>query len=297
MIFDVMRFAVHDGPGIRTTVFLKGCPMKCAWCHNPEAIPAEPMLAFTAHLCTKCGACVEACRKEAHRIGDGRHEIDRRRCEICGACVEQCYAVALEITGARRTAAEVIEEVLQDRLFYKNSGGGMTLSGGEPLTQAAFARALLRLARENGIHTALDTAGFASWDTLEKTAELADLILYDLKHTHNPQHLACTGVSNEHILENLRRLDETGRPIWIRIPLVVGYNDSDESFRAFGEFLQELHHVKRIEVLRYNRLAESKYERIGADYPLRGLPTPDWEHAQSRCRILAQYGLPQIVCR
>jgi pyruvate formate lyase activating enzyme len=195
------------------------------------------------------------------------------------------------------TAREVIEEVLRDRAFYETSGGGMTLSGGEPLAQYDFARALFQGAKAGGVHTALDTTGLATWERLAELLRDVDLILYDLKQMDTEQHRALTGVPNEQILDNLRRLDDAGQPSWVRIPLIPGQNDGDENYHALGEFLSGLQHVERIEILRYHRLAESKYESVGYTYELKGLEPPTEEEAESRRQILLGYGLSQTVAR
>ncbi|MEA3344812.1 MAG: glycyl-radical enzyme activating protein [Chloroflexota bacterium] len=296
-IFDIKHFAVHDGPGIRTTVFLKGCPLHCPWCHNPEGISREPQLLFNPMKCTECGDCVEVCPQRALQLVDGELVIDRKRCEVSGSCTEVCYAGALEIAGRQVTVEEVMEEILRDGPFYETSGGGMTLSGGEPLAQPSFTRVLLRAAKCEGIHTALDTTGFASWRQLERLLPDVDLFLYDLKQMDSERHKALTGVPNERILENLRRLDDAGQPIWIRIPLIPGQNDGEANYHALGEFLSDLKHVERIEILRYHSFAESKYEHLGLDYSLKGLEMPTEEEAESRRQILLNYGLSQTAFR
>jgi len=296
-IFDIKRFAVYDGPGIRTTVFLKGCFLHCLWCHNPESISGKPQLVFTPQKCIGCGQCFEVCPQSAHQLIDGEHVIAWDRCLACGTCAEGCYAGALELAGRRVTAGEVIDEVLRDRAFYETSGGGMTLSGGEPLVQYDFARALLQGAKAGGVHTALDTTGLTTWDRLSGLLSHVDLILYDLKQMDEDQHLALTGVSNVQVLENLQRLDDAGQPSWIRLPLIPGQNDEDVNYHALGQFLSGLNHVDRIEILRYHRLAESKYESVGYPYELKGLESPSEERAESRREILLSYGLSQTVAR
>ncbi len=295
MIFDIKRFAIHDGPGIRTTVFLKGCPLRCLWCHNPEGISRRPQLVFTPQRCIGCGRCLDLCPQGVHRFIDGRHLIEWERCLGCGACVEECYSEALRIAGREVSVEEVMDEVLSDRPFYETSGGGMTLSGGEPLAQPRFALALLQAAKEKGIHTALDTSGFAPWEHLEELLPYTDLVLYDLKHMDEERHMTLTGVSNGRILENLRRLDDIGKRIWVRIPLVPGYNDEDSNYHALGRFLSGLKNVEKIQILTYHKLAESKYESIGRSYPLKGLEPPTKEWAESRKRILLDYGLSQTI--
>jgi pyruvate formate lyase activating enzyme len=291
-IFDIKHFAVHDGPGIRTTVFLKGCPLSCLWCHNPESISPSLQLLFTPRKCIGCNHCFEACPEGVHRKVNDMHVIDREKCRTRGDCVDGCYAGALEMAGYEATVDDAMEEVLRDRTFYANSGGGVTLSGGEPLAQHEFSAGLLRAAKDQGLHTALDTSGHAPWPRLEKTLRHTDLVLYDLKHMDPERHAELTGVSNELIHENLRRLDRLGTSTWIRIPLIPGLNDDDANLKATGELLSQFENIELVEILRYHRFAETKYASAGMEYTLKGLEPPTEAEAESSRHILLDQGVP-----
>lgn len=297
MVFDIERFAVRDGPGIRTTVFLKGCPLECGWCHNPESRSRSPQLLWDPEKCVDCHDCERVCPHSVHRWVDGQHVVKRDLCHACGACVEVCQTGALELAGRTMTVAEVAAEVRMDVPFYRRSGGGLTVSGGEPLAQPEFVLALLEASRADGIHTAVDTSGQCPWAAMERIIPHVDLFLYDLKIMDDDRHRELVGTSNERILDNLRRLDKAAQPTWIRLPLIPGQNDSDGDYRALGEFLATLEHVERIEILRYHPLAESKYARLGHGFEYAGLEPPSEEWAESRRAILMEHGLGNVVAR
>ncbi len=259
-IFEIKRFAVHDGDGIRTTVFFKGCPLKCVWCHNPEGIAYKPELALLYNKCTLCGDCVTACPNGAHKIENGVHTLDRTLCVACGICENTCLNGALKLYGKEMTVDELMPILLEDKDFYESSGGGVTLSGGECLMQADFCADLLRRLKENGIHTAVDTCGFVSKATLDKVLPYADVFLYDVKAVSEDVHINCTGVSNKIILENLRYLDSLGKKIEIRIPYVPTYNDSE--IQKIAELLATMKNVIKIRVLPYHNYAGSKYASL-----------------------------------
>lgn len=296
-VFDIERYATHDGPGIRTTVFLKGCPLRCLWCHNPEAMSPRPTLLFTAEKCIACGACVEVCRHGVHRFVDEVHVLDRARCETCGDCAGECFSGALELAGREMTPDEALIEVLRDRTIYERSGGGMTVSGGEPLSHYPWTLELVRSAKREGLHVAVDTSGYCPWPYLEGLAPHTDLFLYDLKQMNSDRHKELTGVPNERILDNLQRLDSLGIDIWIRLPLIPGLNDDSANYEALGEFIGGLRNVRRVEILRYHRLAESKYERMGMPYSLQGLDSPSEVDAEARMAQLVAHGIDSVVWR
>lgn len=268
-IFDIKRYAIHDGPGIRTTIFFKGCPLTCVWCHNPESHALEPEIFYWDDRCIRCRACVEACPEGALAWKDGGVETDRSRCDRCGACVSICPAGACELVGRTVTVDEVMREAEKDSLFYEESTGGVTLSGGEPLAQPGFCRALLQRCRSLGINTALDTAGYAPEVSLLAIAELVNLFLYDLKGIDEGRHRAYTGVANTVILRNLKCLDRLGKRIWIRFPLIRGINDDLDHVTRLGEFVATLSSVEAIHVLPYHQGGEAKRGRLGwTDPPL-----------------------------
>jgi len=210
MIFDIQKFSIHDGPGIRTTVFLKGCPLRCLWCHNPEGVSPHRQVSFTPDRCIGCGYCFQHCPRGLHKMVDEKHVLEREGCAVCGKCAEACYAEALEVIGREASVEEVVEEVLRDKPFYETSGGGMTLSGGEPLLQIDFTEALLKRAKELGLHCCVETSGFGAFENLARIAPCVDLFLYDVKETDNERHIELTGVPNTTILANLRTLHDEG---------------------------------------------------------------------------------------
>lgn len=291
-IFNIQRYAVHDGPGIRTTVFLNGCPLHCLWCDNPESQRMEPQFVFWQERCIHCGNCLLVCPLLAVSEDDqGRKHIDPMRCDFCGLCLDQCYADALEQMGRLRTVREVLAIVEEDRAFYDASGGGMTLSGGEPLTQAQFTYNLLKGARERGIPTAIETSGYVPWSVWKDLLPYLDLILYDLKEIDPKQHVYFTSVSNELILDNFKRLTKTGKPIIVRRPVIRGYNDTPKSIHALGQFVQGLEMVSEIDLLPYHRLGQDKYKRLGQEYILGDMPTMKDEEVTGLRDILLSYGL------
>lgn len=275
-VFNIMRFAVNDGPGIRTTVFFKGCPLRCTWCHNPESIRAQRELAILEDRCLRCGACQEVCPEGAIRCDDGKLVTLRERCTRCGRCVDACCSGARELVGREMTTDEVLAEINRDAVFYGESGGGVTFSGGEPLQQHAFLLALLEGSRNMGIRTAVDTSGSATPAVLKTIAAATDLFLYDLKLLDDERHRRFTGAPNRVILENLRRLVMWGAQVIVRVPLIPGINDDEENIRQTGRFVASLGGIAQIDVLPYHDTGIAKYERLGEAFLLRtaGRPTP-----------------------
>ena len=244
--FNVQRFSTEDGPGIRTTVFFKGCPLRCAWCHNPEGLSPCPELMWYDVRCISARDCLSACPVDALALTPDGIRIDRAKCTACGDCVAACPAGALEVIGREWTPEELFAEIQKDTVFYETSGGGVTLSGGEPLAQADFVLALARLCCEAGIHVALDTCGVAAWQRYERILPLVDMVLYDLKIFDASRHQSGTGVDNDRILENARRITATGIPLWIRTPIIPGYTADAANIAALGDFIAgELSTVER----------------------------------------------------
>ncbi len=291
VIFDVKRYAIHDGPGIRTTVFLKGCPLRCRWCHNPESWHAAHQPAFRAGRCVGCGRCIEACSSGAISRLDERVVTDPNACTACGDCVDVCQTDAREILGRQATVSELIKEIERDLIFFDTSGGGVTLSGGEPLAQPEFLRALLGECKAREIHTALDTTCHAPWDVLESIAGTVDLFLCDLKLMDPAAHEQFTGVSNQLILENLARLARLDRQIIVRIPVIPGVNDSDDNLDASGAFIRSLDRPVEVDILPYNRAVLGKLGRLTGNYDILKVDPPDRRRLEEIRKRLKSFGI------
>ena len=294
-IMDVKRFAVHDGPGIRTTLFLKGCPLKCRWCHNPEGISPWPQMAYYAHKCIGCGECVSVCAYGAQRMGEEGHVYDRARCVACGKCEEACLGEAMKRFGREITVEEAAQLLSEDRAFYGDQGGA-TLSGGEPLLQKDFAVAVLKRMREMGISTAVDTCGCVPRAAFEAALPYTDIFLYDVKHIDPEQHRRLTGQSNERILENIRFLSDAGARIEVRMPLVPGCNDDEETLRGIGAFLGKLR-IERMKVLPYHAMARSKYQALGMEDTMPRVDSPSNETLNRAVSILREYQVNAVSGR
>lgn len=263
MIFNIQRFSIYDGPGARTTVFFKGCNLHCKWCHNPESIPAQRQLEFYPDKCIGCGMCFKACAQGAHVMTEnGGHIIDRQKCIGCMQCTDTCFAEALVAVGQHVDAQTVVRSVLSDLPYYERSGGGVTFSGGECMQQIDFLAEIMRNLHERGVHQAVDTAGNQPWEKFEKILPYADMFLYDVKAADSEVHKKLTGVSNELILENLRRLSGLGKRIWIRVPYIPGCNDRE--MPAIAEMLRNIP-VEKIEIMPFHRLGEGKYRALGIE--------------------------------
>ena len=273
-IFNIQKFCVNDGPGIRTTVFLKGCPLRCLWCHNPESNRAVPELFFDGEKCSRCGRCAAVCPKGVHSVTAEGHDLLRDRCMACGACAKACLNDALETVGYEITAEDALKEVSRDELFYKNSGGGMTVSGGEPFAQPEFTLALLSGAKSRGYHTCVETCGYAPTELLERAAAVTDLFLFDYKLTDPELHKRYTGVSNDRILANLHRLDALGAPTVLRCPIIPTVNDTPEHFAGIAATANSLAHVTGIDIEPYHPLGSGKSRRLGRAYALDALTFP-----------------------
>ena len=269
LVFDIDTFAVHDGPGIRLAVYLKGCPLRCAWCHSPESQRAAPELIFLPDRCTRCGTCVPACPEGVHAVEGSDHAIDFAVCRACGACVRTCPRGALAIKGYRIAAGEVVERAARLKPFFDHSGGGITLTGGEVTAQPDFAAAVLAGCRERGVHTAIETAGTCEWAVLRQLADLSDLLLYDLKIIDDARHRRLIGAGSARILDNARRL--AGRDVLVRVPLIPGATDSDDNLAAIFAFLRKAR-LTRLELLPYNPSTAAKYEWLGRACPVQAEP-------------------------
>lgn len=270
MIVAIKPFEIHDGDGIRTTVFLKGCPMRCKWCHNPEAISHKAELSFDADKCVSCGSCTKVC--DAHTMIDGKHIFDRGKCTACGKCEKLCPVSALKLYGTDRKAQELAEELAEDKVFFDASGGGVTISGGEPFVQTGFVLELLKGLKERGINTAIDTCGYTERKNIDSVLPYTDTFLYDLKAFDEDVHIKCTNMPNRIILDNLRYIDSKNKKIEIRIPYVPGMNDNQ--IEKIGKFIKELKNVDKVRVLPFHGLAVKKYLNLGMEYAAQNVSAP-----------------------
>lgn len=278
-IFDIQKFCINDGPGIRTTVFLKGCPLKCAWCHNPESQSGNPQLAYDAGKCLGCGRCAAVCPHGCHSFSNSVHSFDRSKCAGCGKCIDTSCP-ALSFYGSVADSDEIIADVLKDKVFYETSGGGITISGGEPLAQPDFCVDLLKKAKEQGLHTCIETSGFASAETIEKTLPFVDIYLFDCKETDPENHKKYIGQDNAVILKNLRMISQSGGKIILRCPIIPGVNDRAEHFSGIAKLAEELDGVSEIQIEPYHNLGKGKYSALGMEYSLESEPVPDSDTAE-----------------
>lgn len=285
-ILHIQRFAVNDGPGIRTTVFFKGCPLACTWCHNPESQNIEAELLYFENRCIQCGDCAKLCSHGAIRLND-HISTDAQRCIVCGRCCKECVANAREIAGSKMTVENVMWTINKDAAFYRQSGGGVTFSGGEPLMQADFLTALLAQCRNNGIHSAVDTCGYAPWSQLKKASRYADIFLYDLKIMDDERHMKFTGVSNTIILDNLIRLSHIKAAIHIRIPIIPGITDDDDNLNSIIDYILKLPTaVQSVELLPFHNIAVNKYNRLGKKNVFETTARPTKEKLTAVCNAL-----------
>lgn len=290
MVFNIQRYSIDDGPGIRTTVFLKGCPLRCLWCSNPESQNPQPELMHRFTLCRMCGRCASVCPKHAIQLSGNQWSIDRKLCDVCGRCVSACWFGALKIVGDRMSVDEVLTEILKDKDFYIESRGGVTLSGGEPLFQAEFTLEFFRACKAVDIHTCLDTSGYGDEKDLKEILRYTDLVYYDFKHPDPELHRKATGVDNSRILKNLEMVVSAGIATVVRVPLIPGFNDDKETLVKMGEILKRLS-VNFIHILPYHKYGVAKYKMLGRDYALAAIDRPDENSLLRAKRIFEDWGM------
>ncbi|MBR5366166.1 MAG: glycyl-radical enzyme activating protein [Clostridia bacterium] len=291
-VFNIQKFSIHDGPGIRTTVFLKGCPLRCLWCHNPEGLERSVEIEFEPTKCIGCGACVPVCPKGCQTLTEEGRGFDREKCVRCGRCADVCLPGSLKRVGREMTVEEVIKKVMADKIFYDTSGGGMTLSGGEPFAQPAFALTLLEAAKAEGLHTAVETSGFCTKETILLASPHVDLFLFDYKATGEELHRSLTGVRQQPILENLRALSEAGAEIILRCPIIPGANDTDEHFAAIAALLNALLGIVSADLEPYHPLGTGKAPKIGKTQAFSSSAPPKERMEQIRLSIQSKTEKP-----
>lgn len=291
IIFNIQRFSIHDGPGIRTTVFLKGCNLQCFWCHNPESVSCKREIQFFPDKCIGCGKCFIICPVHAHQVVDGQRVFRRELCTVCGRCAETCFSEALTIAGKIMTVEEIMQEVEKDRDYYERSGGGITFSGGEPLLQKKFLYELLRESQKRGFHTAVDTAGNVPWETFEHILPYTDMFLFDIKLFSDEKHRNATKTGCGKIHENIKRLAESGSKIWVRVPVIPGTNDDMEEMNGIASLIKKLDKIERIELLPFHKMGGSKYKSLGREYMANELEPPGRELMDRLVGVFRDNGL------
>lgn len=294
-VFNIQKYSIHDGPGIRTTVFLKGCPLHCKWCHNPEGLSSEIQILRNEDKCVLCGNCVQVCPTNSLKFGDNKITYDRDTCILCNRCEKVCYYEAIEIVGELKTVDDIMKEVLKDKIFYEVSGGGVTFSGGEPFQDPKFLLELVKSAKEEGLHVAIDTSGFTKWDNIQSVIEYVDLLLYDFKMADYKKHKEYTGVSNELIVDNLKKLGNENIEIYLRLPMIRGVNDSNEDIKNILEIIKDINNISQVNILEYHSMGMEKYPRLGKVYDLTGEEKPDHQNICAIKEIFEKAGFKTVI--
>jgi glycyl-radical enzyme activating protein len=293
LVFDLHRFSLNDGPGIRTTVFLKGCPLRCDWCHNPESQSNSPQLSFNPDKCIDCFECVEVCPNSAHQILNNKHIVAWDKCDTSGECVKVCAYDALKLIGSESNPIEILKEVLKDKSYYDNTGGGLTVSGGEPLTQLEFTKTLLVEAKKQGIHTCIDTCGLAPLESFEAVLPYTDLFLFDYKVTDGKKHKELTGAGNKQVLKSLEYLVQNGARVILRCPLIAGVNDEEEHLQGIAGIIRKYPEIYSVEIIPYHSMGRDKAAFIGKEYKYQEVPNTSEEQKQRWAEYYSSIGLEE----